>query len=64
VIESRRRPGELYVRLAGDADVDAFLNRARSAHAHVVSVIPYHQTLEDVFMRKAMDDRGSEAQAS
>jgi hypothetical protein len=38
--------------LATDADVDAWLSRARDRGAKVLAVTPRHETLEDLFMRE------------
>jgi len=48
----RRGVGELSATLPADADVDAWLARARDAGARVVSVTPRHDTLEDLFLRE------------
>ena len=48
----RRAAGELSLTLAADVDVDAWLARARTAGARVVSVSPRHDTLEDLFLRE------------
>jgi ABC-2 type transport system ATP-binding protein len=48
----RRLAGELSLTLAADADVDAWLARAREAGAHVVSITPRHDNLEDLFLRE------------
>jgi len=52
---ARRRPGELFVTLGPELDVDAYLARARDLGARLVSVTPRHETLEDVFIRSAQD---------
>jgi ABC-2 type transport system ATP-binding protein len=49
----RRQGNELVATLAGDADVDAYLARARDAGAKTVAVTPHHQTLEDLFLLAA-----------
>jgi ABC-2 type transport system ATP-binding protein len=43
---------ELSLTLPADADVDAWLAKARDKGAKVVSVTPRHETLEDLFMRQ------------
>jgi len=48
----RRVAGELSLTLAAEADVDAWLARARDLGAKVVSVNPRHDTLEDLFLRE------------
>ena len=48
-----RRGGDLELELDADADVDAVLAAAREAGARVVSVTPRHETLEDLFIRRA-----------
>jgi len=51
----RRTGDELAVTLPADADVDAWLERARARGAKVVSVAPRFETLEDLFLRKTHD---------
>ena len=48
----RRVGDELSLTLPADADVDAWLARARTAGAKVVAVAPRHETLEDLFVRR------------
>jgi ABC-2 type transport system ATP-binding protein len=48
----RRVGDELSLVLPGDADVDAWLQRAHAAGAKVMSVSPRHETLEDLFLRE------------
>ncbi len=48
----RRLADELSLTLSADADVDAWLARARDKGAKIVSVSPRHETLEDLFMRE------------
>jgi len=55
---ARRRPGELFVSLGPDIDVDGYLSRARELGGRVISVTPRHETLEDVFIRSAQDRSG------
>jgi len=58
----RRVADELSVTLGADADIDAWLERARAAGAKVLAVEPRHETLEDLFMRQiAGADSGSAA---
>ncbi|HEX7701778.1 MAG TPA: ABC transporter ATP-binding protein [Kofleriaceae bacterium] len=47
----RRTADELALTLAADADVDAWLERARQAGARVLAIEPRHETLEDLFLR-------------
>ncbi len=49
----RRGDDELTMTLAGDADLDEVLAFARERGARVVAVAPRHDTLEDLFMRRA-----------
>jgi len=51
----RRTGDELALTLPADADVDAWLERARVRGAKVVSVAPRFETLEDLFLRKTTD---------
>jgi ABC-2 type transport system ATP-binding protein len=51
----RRIGDELVLTLPADADVDAWLGRARERGARVVAVEPRHETLEDLFMRQVAD---------
>ena len=58
----RRVGDELTLTLPADADVDAWLERARGKGAKLVSVAPRHETLEDWFLRKiAAADASPEA---
>jgi ABC-2 type transport system ATP-binding protein len=58
----RRIGDELVLTLPADADVDAWLGRARERGAKVVAVEPRHETLEDLFMRQIADaDRSTAA---
>jgi len=52
-VRTRRRGIDLIATLAGDADVDAYLARARDAGARTIAVTPHHQTLEDLFLAAA-----------
>jgi ABC-2 type transport system ATP-binding protein len=49
----RRADGELALELGADGDVDKLLADARALGAKVVSVTPRHETLEDLFLRRA-----------
>jgi ABC-2 type transport system ATP-binding protein len=49
----RRLAGQVSLTLPPDADVDAFLARARERGGAVISVVPRHRTLEDVFLEAA-----------
>lgn len=53
----RRRERELLVTLPADADVDAYLAAAREIGARLISVSPRHETLEDLFIRRARGDK-------
>ena len=48
----RRTGDELSLTLPPDADVDAWLAKARDKGGKVVSVAPRHETLEDLFLRR------------
>ena len=56
-------PPELSLMLSADADVDAWLARARDKGAKVVAVAPRHETLEDLFMREIASADASPAAA-
>lgn len=47
----RRVGDELALTLPGGADVDAWLARAHAAGAKIISVVPRHETLEELFLR-------------
>jgi ABC-2 type transport system ATP-binding protein len=49
----RRQQAELVATLAGDADVDAYLARARELGARTLAVTPHNRTLEDLFLAAA-----------
>ena len=53
----RHRDDELLATLGPDADADALLARAREIGAKVVSMSPRHETLEDLFIRRARGER-------
>ncbi len=58
----RRTGDELSLTLPADADVDAWLAKARDKGAKVVSVTPRHETLEELFLRQiASADQSSAA---
>ena len=48
----RRTGDDLSLTLPADADVDAWLSRARERGAKVVAITPRHETLEDLFLRQ------------
>ncbi len=48
-----RRGDELELELGPDADVDQILAEARALGAKVIAVTPRHETLEDLFVRRA-----------
>ncbi len=54
---------ELTLTLPADADVDAWLVRARDKGAKVLSITPRQETLEDLFMRRIADADPSSAAA-
>jgi ABC-2 type transport system ATP-binding protein len=59
-----RKVGERWVVLVhGRNNVDGLLESARVAGARVVEVTPRYETLEDLFVREAIETRGSEADA-
>ena len=57
----RRVGDELSLSLPGDADVDAWLARARTLGAKVIQVAPRHETLEDMFLRQVANAEGGAA---
>jgi ABC-2 type transport system ATP-binding protein len=57
---AERRGQELTVTLAADADVDAFLARAREHGARVRAVTPRYDSLEDLFLRHARSGHASD----
>jgi ABC-2 type transport system ATP-binding protein len=57
----RRSGDELALMLPGDADVDAWLARARELGARVIAVEPRHETLEDLFMKKVAPEAKRDA---
>jgi ABC-2 type transport system ATP-binding protein len=52
-LKLRRGPDEIVATLAADADVDGFLALAREVGARTISVEPKHDTLEELFLRRA-----------
>ena len=50
---AERRGDEVSLELAGGDDVDQLLASARALGARVVSVTPRHETLEDLFIKRA-----------
>jgi ABC-2 type transport system ATP-binding protein len=61
-LKLRRSGDEVVATLPAEADVDGFLAQARGLGARTVAVEPKHDTLEDLFLRRAGDagDRGEE----
>ena len=57
----RRGDGELTVSLPASADLDEVLAFARERGARVVAVTPRHETLEDLFMKRALSSEGGRA---
>jgi ABC-2 type transport system ATP-binding protein len=58
----RRSGDELSLTLPADADVDAWLAKARDQGAKVISVTPRHETLEELFLRQiARADQSADA---
>ena len=51
----RRVGDELSLSLTATDDVDAWLARAHTAEAKVISVTPRHETLEDLFLREVAE---------
>jgi ABC-2 type transport system ATP-binding protein len=49
----RRTDRDLVVLIGPDADVDEFLANGREHRLRVVSVVPRHETLEQIFIRRA-----------
>ncbi|MBL0212415.1 MAG: ABC transporter ATP-binding protein [Myxococcales bacterium] len=48
----RRMGDELSMTLSSDADIDAWITRAQAAGGKVVQIVPRHETLEDLFLRR------------
>jgi ABC-2 type transport system ATP-binding protein len=57
--QSRRSVGEVLLTVTGGTDIDALLAAAHAQGARVVSVVPRHETLEDLFLRRVADDRAT-----
>lgn len=53
---TRRVGDRLVVEIEGKTQVEQVLRRALDARAQVVEVTPRHETLEDLFVREAIDD--------
>ena len=63
-LASRLRGSELTVRLAPDTDLNAYVVRAASAGARLISVVPHHETLEELFIRRAGSVRTPDSEVS
>ena len=61
--ETRIHDGSLFALLAPEADVDAFVAAARSLDAHLVSVTPRRESIEDLFVRRARAEGQPEQEA-
>ncbi|MCX5741688.1 MAG: ABC transporter ATP-binding protein [Proteobacteria bacterium] len=59
----RRLGDELGCTLPADTDVEAWLARAHDQGAKVVQVVPRHETLEDLFLRRTSDPAPGEPPA-
>ena len=57
--DSQRVTDRLVVAVEGDAGVKELLSAAISAGIEVAEVTPHHETLEDLFVREAIDERPS-----
>ena len=53
--ELRRVPGRLVVTVDGGADVQAVVRAALDESAQIIEVAPGHETLEDLFVREAIE---------
>ncbi|NRA34792.1 MAG: ABC transporter ATP-binding protein [Polyangiaceae bacterium] len=53
--ELRRVPGRLVVTVDGGADVQAVVRAALDESAQIIEVAPVHETLEDLFVREAIE---------
>ncbi len=51
----RRMGEELSMTLPTEADVDVWVGRAHGAGAKIVSIVPRHETLEDLFLRRVAE---------
>jgi hypothetical protein len=49
------------VSVEGESEVDGVLKRALELGLRVVEVVPRHETLEDLFVREAIDARRADA---
>ena len=58
-LAARRVGGRLVVEIEGKSRVNEILEQAISAGAEVVEVTPRHETLEDLFVREAIEDRSA-----
>jgi ABC-2 type transport system ATP-binding protein len=52
------------VSVEGESEVDGVLERALALGLRVVEVVPRHETLEDLFVREAIDARRADADAT
>jgi ABC-2 type transport system ATP-binding protein len=57
--KSRQHDNELTALLGPKDDIDDFVRGGQNVQAKLVSVTPIHETLEDVFVRAAKDDKGA-----
>jgi ABC-2 type transport system ATP-binding protein len=55
----RKAPDGMMVDLPEGADVDAFMKAALAAGSSVISITPRHESLEDLFVREAAQDKGA-----
>lgn len=51
----RRKDDELSMTLPTDADIDAWISRAHAAGGKIISIVPRHETLEDLFLRRVAE---------
>lgn len=56
-VRSRRHDNEFTALLGPKDDIDDFVRDGQGAQAKLVSVTPIHETLEDVFVRAANDEK-------
>ncbi|MCK6535336.1 MAG: ABC transporter ATP-binding protein [Polyangiaceae bacterium] len=61
---ARRAADRLIVEIEGQAQVGDFLRAALDAGVTVVEVAPRHETLEDLFVREAIDEKSGERRAT
>jgi ABC-2 type transport system ATP-binding protein len=52
----REHAGEIHARIEAGGDVDALIKAAFEDGASITSVVPHHETLEEVFLRTAARD--------